>query len=153
MRGVAGIFLDTNVLVYPWDRSEISKGPFAERLLQDVFLAGRPLLSVQVLSEFFWTVTRKLAVPLTADEAAAEIQRLRSLAYVVPLTEELLDKALDAVKAYRLPLWDAQILAAAKLHNATTVLSEDFGHRQALDRVTFLNPFASDFSLSDVLRE
>lgn len=61
MSAVAAVFLDTNLLVYARDRSEPSKGPFAEKLLEDVFLAGRPLLSVQVLSEFFWTVTRKLA--------------------------------------------------------------------------------------------
>ena len=51
MSGVAGIFLDTNILVYARDRSELSKGPFAEELLQDIFLAGRPQLSVQVLSD------------------------------------------------------------------------------------------------------
>ncbi len=34
MSAVAKTFLDTNVLVYARDRSEISKGPVAERLLQ-----------------------------------------------------------------------------------------------------------------------
>jgi len=33
MSGVATTFLDTNILVYARDRSELSKGPFAERLL------------------------------------------------------------------------------------------------------------------------
>ena len=151
MSAVARTFLDTNVVVYPWDRSEISKAPFAEKLLQDVFRAGRPLLSVQVLSEFFWTVTHKLAIPLTADEAAAEIRRLRALAYVALLTEELLEQALDAVTAYGLALWDAQIFAAAKPHYGTTVLSEDFAHRRTIEGVTFLNPFAPDFSISEIL--
>ncbi len=36
MSDVAGVFLDTNILVYARDRSEPSKGPFAERLLEDV---------------------------------------------------------------------------------------------------------------------
>jgi len=151
MSGVARIFLDTNILVYARDRSELSKGPFAGKLLEDIFLAGRPMLSVQVLSEFFWTVTRKLAIPLTTDEAAAEIRRLMALTYVAPLTEELLEKALDAASAYGLPFWDAEIFAAAKLHHATTVLSEDFQHRQTIDAVTFLNPFAPDFARSEIL--
>lgn len=55
------------------------------------------------------------------------------------------------LEAYRLPLWDAQIWAAAKLHRASTVLSEDFGHRQTIDGVTFLNPFAADFAISEIL--
>ncbi len=85
MSAAAETFLDTNVLVYARDRSETSKGPVAEGLLRDVFLAGQPLLSVQVLSEFFWTVTRKLPIPLTTQEATAEVRRLIALAYVVPL--------------------------------------------------------------------
>jgi predicted nucleic acid-binding protein len=151
MSGVAGIFLDTNILVYARDRSELSKGPFAESLLADIFRVGRPLLSVQVLSEFFWTVTRKLPMPLSTGEAAADIRRLIALTYVAPLTEELLEKALDAVGAYGLPLWDAEIYAAAKLHHAMTVLSEDFQHRRIIDSVTFLNPFAPDFVRSEIL--
>jgi len=51
MSGVAGIFLDTDVIVYARDHSELSKGPFAAKLLEEVFLAGRPLVSAQVLSE------------------------------------------------------------------------------------------------------
>ncbi len=35
MSGVAEAFLDTNILVYARDRSELSKGPFAEEILQD----------------------------------------------------------------------------------------------------------------------
>jgi len=90
-------------------------------------------------------------MPLTSEDAAAEIRRLMVLAYAVPLTAELLENALNAVKAHRLPLWDAQILAAAKLHQANIVLSEDFGHRQTIDGVTFVNPFAPDFVISEIL--
>ena len=151
MSGVAEVFLDTNILVYARDRSEPSKGPYADKLLQDIFVAGPPLLSVQVLSEFFWTVTRKLAIPLTTDEATAETRRLMAIASVAPLTEEVLKEAIDAVTAHGLPLWDAQIFAAAKLHRASIVLSEDFQHRRVIGPVTFLNPFASDFSPSEIL--
>ena len=69
MSGVATLFLDTNVLVYARDRSEPVKGPRAQDLLDKIFQAGPPLISVQVLSEFFWTVTRKLPIPLTPQEA------------------------------------------------------------------------------------
>jgi predicted nucleic acid-binding protein len=104
MRGIAGVFLDTNVLVYARDRSEPAKGPFAAQLLQDIFVAGRPQLSVQVLSEFFWTVTRKLPIPLTTEEAAAETRRLITLTSVAPLTQDLFNEAMGAVAAHGLPL-------------------------------------------------
>jgi predicted nucleic acid-binding protein len=50
-----------------------------------------------------------------------------------------------------MPLWDAQILAAARLHGAAFVFSEDFQHRSVVNAVTFLNPFAADFDFDAVL--
>jgi predicted nucleic acid-binding protein len=144
----AAIFIDTNLLVYPQDRAETVKGPHADLILKRIFAAGRPLISVQVLSEFYWIVTRKIPSKLTHDEAIAEVLRLNILTRVVPLTWAILDKALQAVPLYGLPLWDAQIFAASVLNGATFVLSEDFQHRRVVEGVTFLNPFDPSFDLS-----
>lgn len=58
MSGADAVFLDANVLVYARDRNEPIKGPRAQALLTTLFQAAQPLVSVQVLSEFFWAVTR-----------------------------------------------------------------------------------------------
>jgi predicted nucleic acid-binding protein len=89
MSGADTVFLDANVLVYARDRNEPVKGPRAQALLTTLFQAGQPLVSVQVLSEFFWAVTRKLKAPLSHDEAIAEARRLMILTTVVPLTPAL----------------------------------------------------------------
>jgi predicted nucleic acid-binding protein len=151
MSGVATLFLDTNVLVYARDRSELIKGPCAQNLLGKIFQKGSPLISVQVLSEFFWTVTRKLPVPLAPTEAIAEVRRLMVLSRVAHLTADLFEKALVLTTAHQISLWDAQIVAAASIGNASVILSEDFQHRQALDGITILNPFAPDFRDEEVL--
>lgn len=151
MSGVATLFLDTNVLVYARDRSEPVKGPRAQDLLNKIFQAGPPQISVQVLSEFFWTVTRKLPIPLTPQEAIAEARRLIVLAKVAHLTTDLFEKAVMMTTSYQIPLWDAQIVAAASLGSASIILSEDFQHRHALEGITFLNPFAPDFQDAEVL--
>lgn len=151
MSAAESLFLDTNVLVYAWDRSEPVKGPFAKSLLQQILQTGRPCISVQVLSEFFWTATRKLPFPLTFDEATAEAKRLLALTRVEPLTPDLFTDALDAVGRHGMPLWDAQIFVVAKSNHAAVVLSEDFQHRRVIEGVTFLNPFAADFDIAEVL--
>ena len=151
MNGVAATFLDTNILVYARDRNEPIKGPRAQQLLTALFQAGQPLISVQVLSEFFWAVTRKLKMPLSHDEATDEIKRLMVLTTVAPLTPELIENAVDLVKLHQLPLWDAQIVAAASSCGARAVLSEDFQHRRSLGGLIFLNPFAPDFDEKEVL--
>lgn len=104
MSAVESLFLDTNVLVYAHDRNEPAKGPHAHALLNRILAAGRPLLSVQVLSEFYWAATRKIVPPLSHDEAVAEVQRFRSLAQVVPVTWDIVEKALQAISASGLPL-------------------------------------------------
>lgn len=76
---VENLFIDTNVLVYTRDRAEPVKGPFAQNLLLKVFATGSPRISTQVLSEFFWVVTRKLDVPLTTDEAVADVRTIIAL--------------------------------------------------------------------------
>jgi predicted nucleic acid-binding protein len=60
MSAAANVSIDTNVLVYAHDTREPVKGPRAARLLTQILTAGRPLLSIQVLSEFFWAATRKI---------------------------------------------------------------------------------------------
>ena len=68
------------------------------------------------------------------------------------MTWDVIEKALEAVALHGLPLWDAQIFAAAVLHGVGIIVSEDFQHRQTLEGVTFINPFAADFQLTDILR-
>ncbi len=58
--------VDTNVLVYAYDRSEPEKQRRALEVL-DRLAVG--VLSTQVLAEFFVAVTRKIPAPLSAEEA------------------------------------------------------------------------------------
>lgn len=57
-------FVDANVLVYAFDASSGAKQVVAERLLERLWDGGTGCLSVQVLQEFFVTVTRKVAAAL-----------------------------------------------------------------------------------------
>lgn len=151
MIAVDAFFIDTNVLIYAHDRSEAVKGPLAKALLSEIFALGRPLLSIQVLAEFFSASTRKIPMPLSPSEAIAEIGRFTVLANVAPLTLPVLNKALDSVTRYSMSFWDAQIFSAAKLANAAFILSEDFQNQHALEGVTFLNPFQAGFDLKNLL--
>lgn len=73
------------------------------------------------------------------------------LTRVVAMTPELFEKAIGFIATHQFPLWDAQIVAAALSSGATTLLSEDFQHRQTLDGLIILNPFAPDFDEKEIL--
>jgi predicted nucleic acid-binding protein len=57
-------FVDTNVLVYAHDDSAGAKRDQARLLVEQLWDSREGCLSVQVLQEFFVTVTRKIARPL-----------------------------------------------------------------------------------------
>src|SRR5438093_13740652 len=107
MSAAEKVFLDTNVLVYAHDRGEPVKGPQATALLNQLFAAGKPAVSLQVFSEFYQTVTRKLSVPLSHKEAADELRRFGQLTHVVALDWPILDRALQTIQTHSISLWDA----------------------------------------------
>ncbi len=66
-------FVDTNVFVYARDSGQTSKQPIARHWLDHLWMSGTGRLSVQVLNEYYVTVTRKLSKVLPVDAARAEV--------------------------------------------------------------------------------
>ena len=53
-------FVDTNILVYCFDDADPLKKKKALQIIEDLWESSRGVLSLQVLKEFFVTVTEKL---------------------------------------------------------------------------------------------
>jgi predicted nucleic acid-binding protein len=143
------ILVDTNVVVYAYDRSEQAKQQRAAHVLD--ILANRGLLTVstQVLAEFFVTVTRRITVPLTATEAYGRLENFLRSWNVIDLTGPVVLEAARGVRDYQFSYWDAQVWALARLNQITTVFSEDFNTGAVIEGVRFVNPFTPDFQISD----
>ena len=144
------ILIDTNVLVYAYDRSEPEKQRRALEVLDALARSGDGRLSAQVLSEFFVNVTRKIAAPLTVAQARERLQHYVSIWPVFPVTAEVVLEAMRGVRAYQFGFWNAQIWAAARLNHISMVLSEDFDSCAAIEGVRFVDPFADGFRLPDL---
>ncbi len=145
------ILLDTNVLVYAHDRSEPARLQCSRDLLEVLSDRSDVFLTSQILGEFFRVVTRKLTDPLSVHVAAARIETLRAVWEVLPVTEEVVVEAIRGVAAHKLPYWDAQLWACARLNQVGVILSEDFQDGRVLETVRFRNPFAKDFELERVI--
>ena|SRR5207245_3597738 len=133
-------FLDTNVLVYLFDGAARAKQARAQELLQQAVRDGFALISTQVLQEFFVAVTRKLAVPLSHEEAERAVRDLTRLP-TVEITAEMVVSAIAAMRRYRLSFWDSLIVQAALRGGATVLYSEDLQHGRAIETLTIENPF------------
>lgn len=135
------IFVDTNVLVYAYDREWPEKQRIALELLDGLVSKQQAVCSAQVLAEFFVVVTRGIPEPLASEQALITIDRLRQCLEVVPVTAAVVREAARAVVTYRMSFWDAQIWAAAHLNQVELILSEDLPGNASVEGVNYRNPF------------
>ncbi len=94
-----------------------------------------------MLSEFYTVVTRRLAVFLAPDEAAAHVDDLSELP-VVRVDAQLVRDAIQLSRRTQLAYWDALIVAAARSGGCEVLLSEDLSHGATIAGVRIENPFA-----------
>ncbi len=145
----ASIFVDTNVLVYAYDRSEPQKQRQALRVLDRLAVTGVGVISTQVLSEFFVAVTRKIATPLSVDQAYDRVKNYLQSWRLLDLTGMVVLEAVRGVRDHQFSFWDAQIWAVARLNQIAVVFSEDFNAGAVVEGVRFVNPFAEDFQIEE----
>jgi predicted nucleic acid-binding protein len=135
-------FVDANVLVYAFDSSAGNKKARAEELLARLWSDGTGCLSVQVLQEFFVTVTKKVARPLSLDEAADRIRELSTWTVFAPTAKDV-PGAIALQKQAKLTFWDAMVLQAAVESGCDVLWSEDLNDDQVIRGVRIRNPFAA----------
>jgi predicted nucleic acid-binding protein len=148
---MAGILVDTNILIYLYDRGDILKQAQAIRLFETPAFTIQALLSTQTLGEFFNATTRSRRPVLTPEEALSQLEDFAREFRVLPLTLPVVLQAARGVIQYRLAYYDAQLWAMAKLNQIPIIFTEDFSTGATIEGVTFVNPFASDFILEDWL--
>jgi predicted nucleic acid-binding protein len=131
-------FLDTNVLVYAASssRNEAAKRERALKLVQEADFG----LSVQVLQEFYVTVTRKMKNPMAPELAVALMDEYRVFP-TVPTDYPLVVSAVELSVKYGISYWDGAIIAAAQVLEADTLYTEDLNHGQRYETVRVVNPF------------
>lgn len=133
-------FLDTNVLIYSCDSSDVGKQQTALDLIAECSSQGTGLLSVQVLGEFFHaTVVRKKL--LTTDEAERAILAFRAAMPVVSVELQDVADAIAIHRRYQTRYWDSLIIATAARHGCSEVLSEDLNDGQSYNGLLVSNPF------------
>lgn len=133
-------FFDTNVLVYIDDASVPAKQQRASSLFEEHFVHGTAVLSLQVLQEYFVTVTRKLSV---APELAQRKVEILSAADVVRFEVEDIIAAIELHRLTGISFWDALIVHAARSAGVAVLYSEDFRHNSIMAGIRIINPFAA----------
>lgn len=141
------VLVDTNVLVYAYDRSEPSKQARALETLDALATSRRGVLTAQILSEFFVACTRKITVPLRVEEAYERIHNYLRSWEVVDVTGPIVLEAARGVREHHFSYWDSLIWASARLNQIPVILSGNFNAGGVVEGVLFLNPFEEGFEI------
>jgi predicted nucleic acid-binding protein len=136
-------FVDANILVYALDASAGRKQQAAQRLLERLWESNTGCVSLQVLQEFFVTVTRKVAKPLPVEEAKARVREFAAWRVFSPTTDDVL-AAIDLHVQAKIGFWDAMVVLAAAESGCDVLWTEDLSDGQVLRGVRLRNPFAGE---------
>ncbi len=133
-------FIDSNVLLYTIDNSNVAKQTQAIEAIARASSRGTVAISTQVLVEFFNISTAKLKPGLSHQAASEMLERLCEFEVVSSTGQGVLE-ATKLVQRYKLQWWDALILEAAVRAGADILLSEDGQHGQRFGKLVVHNPF------------
>jgi len=137
----APVFVDTNVFVYARQANERSRQPIAAEWVERLWRDETGRTSMQVLSECYVTLTRKIKPALAREQAWEHLRGLLTWD-PQPTDAELLMRAREIEDRYGLSWWDSLIVGAAELQDCALLLTEDLQDRAVYGGVTVRNPFS-----------
>ena len=137
-----GEFLDTNVLVYAFDRDAGRKREIASDLVARLKKNSLGCVSIQVLMEFFIVATRKMVMPIPSKSCRVILSNLAAWNVFSPLPADVL-RAVEISETYQIHFWDAMIVRAASALRAQILWTEDLADGQVYEGVPVRNPFSA----------
>jgi predicted nucleic acid-binding protein len=131
-------FFDTNVLIYADDKAAPAKQRRALDLVAEHRRAGTGVVSLQVLQEYFVTITRKLRVDQRIARRKVELLAEFDIA-ATDVTDIL--AAIDLHFLHGFSFWDALVMRSAKQAGCSVLLTEDMQETREIDGIRIVNPF------------
>ncbi len=131
-------FFDTNVLIYADGDRSPEKQAVADRLIEDYRRRNELIVSLQVLQEYYATITRKLGVD--AGHAQRKVELL-ARGNVVRFESRDVIAAIELHRLTQVSFWHAMIVHAARMARASILFTEDLQHGSVIGGVPVVNPF------------
>ena len=134
-------FLDTNILVYTFDKEPSPERARARELVEMALTTHLGVISHQVVQEFLNVATRKFAVPLSAAGCRSYFERVLAPLWHVFPSGDLYLRALEVQEDSGYGFYDSLIVAAAAVAGCGTLYSQDLQHGRAFGPLLVVDPF------------
>jgi predicted nucleic acid-binding protein len=136
--------VDTNILIYRFDRSSPRKRAIATELLRQGIAGETVRVPHQAIVEFVSAVTRSRPdrpALLSPQEAFTEAEGMVDQFHILYPNSGLVRIALRGAALYQLPWYDAHLWAYAEHYGLSEIISENFTHGRRYGTVKVVNPF------------
>ena len=134
-------FLDTNIIVYTFDKTDPVKNEIAHDLVKSALQDRNGFISYQVVQEFIHVSTRKFATPLKESDCRLYLDKVLAPLCQVFSTIQLYEEALDIMERWKLSFYDSLMIAAALAMDCKILFSEDLQNNLKVYSLTIRNPF------------
>lgn len=135
------ILIDSNILVYAYDKSEIKKHTVAKESVKEILNLGNGVLSIQNLAEFYYTITHKIEKPLQIDKAKQIILDYIESFEIINYNGRTIIEAINNQVIYKIPFWDALIIATMQENNISAIATENEKDFRRVSWLKVNNPF------------
>lgn len=137
------VFIDTNILIYSFDRLDEVKHQIAVDLLTELVEKNEIIVSTQVINEFIVVMTSKVTYPLSLETVELHINKFNQVFNIRPIQMTDCIKALSILKRYGFNYWDSLIVATALKSDCSTLYTEDMQDGQIIEKkLKIANPFS-----------
>ncbi len=140
------VFVDTNVLVYAYDRTAGEVREIARAELNKLWENRWGRLSTQVLTEFFMFLTKAITKPIPAREAR-EIIRPYTHWVESAASGQTAVRASEIAELWDIPFWDAMVVASAEEVGASQLLTGAAVAGRTIAGIEIVNPFSEVLEL------
>lgn len=138
----ASTFLDSNVLIYLFDRTDDRKRRRATDIASRGVTRQDTVISFQVVQETLRFITSKMILPLDEARRGRFLNGVLIPLWTVMPSAALYRRALELQDRYRYSFYDSLIIAAALEAGCSRILSEDLHDGQEIEGLRIENPFA-----------
>jgi len=133
-------FLDTNIIVYAFDKKDPEKNQTARKLIESLLLDDNFFISSQVILEFINVAYKKIKPPM-ADDQLYKFTESFPDKKIILINKDIIQKAIRIRMETQYSIWDSLIISAALSSGCTILYSEDLSHGKIVDGLQICNPF------------
>ncbi len=133
--------IDSNILVYAYDKSEPKKHSKAKEVLKNSWIKKNAVLSMQNLAEFHSVITKKAKKPVSLDKSKQIILDLTGGFEILKYSESTIVNAINNQAIYKMPFWDALIVSTMEENSIDSIITENTKDFKRVKWLKVINPF------------